>query len=42
MNCVIEVKVEQNISYLRIQGIRGVSGEWLKFSVAKGRVSILP
>ena len=42
MNCVIEVKIENNTSYLRIQGIRGVSGEWLKFSVAKGQVSILP
>jgi hypothetical protein len=42
MNCVIEVKVEQNISYLRIQGIRGVSSEWLKFSVAKCQVTIIP
>jgi hypothetical protein len=42
MNCVIEVKVEQNTSYLRIQGIRGVSSEWLKFSVAKGQVTIIP
>jgi hypothetical protein len=42
MNCVIEVKIEQNTSYLRIQGIRGVSGEWLKFSVAKGQVTIIP
>jgi KaiC/GvpD/RAD55 family RecA-like ATPase len=41
MNCVIEVKVEQNASYLRVQGIRGVSGEWLKFSVVKGQVTIL-
>ena len=42
MNYVIEVKVEQNISYLRIQGIRGVSSEWQKFSVNKGQVTILP
>jgi hypothetical protein len=42
MNCVIEVKVENNISYLRIQGIRGVSSEWLKFSVTRGQVTILP
>lgn len=42
MNCVIEVKIEQNVSYLRIQGIRGVSGEWLKFAVVKGKVTILP
>jgi hypothetical protein len=42
MNCVIEIKVEQNVSYLRIQGIQGVSGEWLKFSVSKGQVTILP
>ena len=42
MNYVIEVKVEQNTSYLRIQGIRGVSSEWQKFSVNKGQVAILP
>ena len=42
MTCVIEVKVEQNISSLRIQGIPGVSGEWLKFAIVKGRVAILP
>ena len=42
MNCVIEVKVDQNISYLRVQGIRGVSGDWLKFTVARGMVSTLP
>ena len=42
MNCVIEVKIENNTSYLRILGIRGVTGEWLKFSVAKGRVTIIP
>ncbi|WP_292350259.1 hypothetical protein [Methanoregula sp. PtaU1.Bin006] len=42
MNCVIEVKIENNISYLRILGIRGVTSEWLKFSVAKGRVTIIP
>lgn len=41
MNCVIEIKIEQNISYLRIQGIQGVTGEWLKFSVSKGQVTIL-
>jgi KaiC/GvpD/RAD55 family RecA-like ATPase len=40
MNCVIEVKVKQNTSYLRIHGIRGVSSEWLKFSVVKGQVTI--
>ena len=42
MSCVIEVKVDQNISYLRVQGIRGVSGDWLKFTVARGMVSTLP
>ena len=41
MNCVIEVKIEQNVSYLRIQGIRGVSGEWLRFAIVKGKVTIL-
>ena len=42
MNCVIEIKIEQNISYLRIQGIRGVNSDWQKFSVNKGQVTILP
>jgi len=42
MTCVIEVKIEQNISSLRIQGIHGVSGEWLKFAIVKGQVAILP
>jgi len=41
MNCVIEVKLEHNISYLRIQGIRGVSGDWRKFTITKGQVTIL-
>ena len=39
MNCVIEVKIELNISYLRIQGINST---WQKFSVNKGQVTILP
>jgi hypothetical protein len=42
MSCVIEVKMEQNITYLRILGIRGVTGEWLKFTITKGQVIILP
>jgi hypothetical protein len=42
MNCVIEVKMEQNVTYLRVMGIRGVTGEWLKFTVTKGQVTILP
>jgi hypothetical protein len=42
MNCVIEIKMEQNISYLRIQGIRGINSDWQKFSVSKGQVTLLP
>jgi hypothetical protein len=42
MQCVIEVKVEQNTSYLRISGLHGVSGDWMKFTLSKGQVSILP
>ena len=42
MNCVIEIKIEQNTSYLRIQGIRGVGSDWQKFSVTKGQLTILP
>jgi len=42
MNCVIEVKVEQNINYLRIQGLHAVNGDWMKFTVVKGQVTIQP
>lgn len=42
MQCVIEVKVEQNINYLRISGLHGVSGDWMKFTLSKGQVTILP
>jgi hypothetical protein len=42
MTCVIDVKVDQNISSMRIQGIRGVTGEWLKFTITKGQLAILP
>jgi len=42
MTCVIEVKIEQNVNMMRIRGIPGVSGEWMKFSVSKGQVTILP
>lgn len=42
MTGVIEVKVEQNVNYLRIQGIKGLSSDWLKFSVQKGLVVITP
>jgi len=42
MNGVIEVKVEQNTHYMRIQGMKGVSSEWQKFSVLKGQVAVIP
>jgi hypothetical protein len=42
MTGVIEVKVEQNTHYMRVLGIRGVSSEWLKFSVQKGQLVIHP
>jgi hypothetical protein len=42
MNGVIEVKVEQNTQYMRIQGMKGVSSEWQKFSVQKGQVAVTP
>jgi hypothetical protein len=42
MTGVIEVKVEQNVQYLRIQGIKSLSSDWLKFSVQKGQVVITP
>jgi hypothetical protein len=40
MNGVIEVKIENDANYLRIQGLKGVSSDWLKFSIAKGQVVI--
>jgi len=42
MNGVIEVKVEQNTHYMRIQGMKGVSSDWLKFSIQKGQLVIGP
>jgi hypothetical protein len=42
MTGVIEVKMEQNVNYLRIQGIKGLSSDWLKFSIQKGQVVITP
>ena len=42
MNGVIEVKVEQNTHYLRIQGMKDVSSDWQKFSVQKGQVAVIP
>jgi hypothetical protein len=42
MTGVIEVKIEQGTNYLRIMGIEGVSPEWQKFLVQKGKVVIGP
>jgi hypothetical protein len=42
MTGVIEVKVEGNDNYFRVSGIKGVKPEWLKFSVNKGQVTIIP
>jgi KaiC/GvpD/RAD55 family RecA-like ATPase len=42
MTCVIEVKVEQNVNLMRIRGIPGVQGDWMKYSISKGQVTILP
>jgi hypothetical protein len=42
MTGVIEVKMENDTSLMRIQGIRGVSAEWMKFSTSKGQVTIHP
>ena len=42
MTAVIEVKVEADGSYLRVTGLRGVTPGWLKFTIAKGVLSILP
>ena len=42
MTGVIEIKMEDGASYLRIMGIRGVSQEWLRYSISKGQVVIQP
>ncbi|WAC04635.1 MAG: hypothetical protein OS112_09255 [Methanoregula sp.] len=42
MTGVIEVKVEQNVHYMRIQGIKGLTSDWLQFSVQKGQVTVIP
>lgn len=42
MTGVIEIKVEQNVHSMRVQGIKGLSSDWLKFSVQKGQVVITP
>jgi hypothetical protein len=42
MTGVIEIKVEENVNYLRIQGIKGAGSEWQKFTVTKGQATILP
>jgi len=42
MTGVIEVKVEQNVHSMRVQGIKGLSSDWLKFSIQKGQVVITP
>jgi KaiC/GvpD/RAD55 family RecA-like ATPase len=41
MTAVIEVKTEGDASMMKISGIRGINPEWLKFSIAKGKVTIL-
>lgn len=38
MDGVIEVRTEQDTSYLRIHGLKGVNSDWLRFSVTKGQV----
>lgn len=42
MTGIIEIKMDQNSNYMRVQGIRGVSSDWMKYTITKGQVSILP
>ncbi|HUH78319.1 MAG TPA: hypothetical protein VLY83_00330 [Methanoregula sp.] len=42
MTAVIEVKVEPDGSYLRVTGVRGANPGWLKFTITKGVLAILP
>ena len=42
MTCVIEVRIEQNVNMMRIRGLPGVNGEWMKFTISRGQVTILP
>jgi hypothetical protein len=38
MTIVIEIKVEQTDNYLRVIGVRGVTTDWHKFTINKGKV----
>ncbi|MCX6688728.1 MAG: hypothetical protein NTZ39_03400 [Methanoregula sp.] len=42
MTGLIEVKVDGNDNFFRVSGIKGVKAEWLKFTVNKGQVTIIP
>ena len=42
MTGVIEVKVEGKDNYFRVLGLKGVNADWLKFTVNKGQVTIIP
>ena len=42
MTGLIEVKVEGKDNYFRVLGLKGVNADWLKFTVNKGQVTIIP
>ena len=42
MTGLIEVKLDGNDNFFRVSGIKGVKAEWLKFTVNKGLVTIIP
>jgi hypothetical protein len=42
MTGLIEVKLDGNDNLFRVSGIKGVKAEWLKFTVNKGQVTIIP
>ncbi|MEN6444380.1 MAG: hypothetical protein WC391_02290 [Methanoregula sp.] len=42
MNGVIEVKVDGQENYFRISGLKGTTGEWMKYTITKGQVTIQP
>ena len=40
MSGVIEVKVEPEGSYFRVQGLKGAMTDWMKYTIVKGQVTL--
>lgn len=42
MSGVIEIKYDENGSYFRITGLKGMTTEWLKYTITKGKITVQP